>query len=553
MTEVSIVFGTYNRLDMLKACVESVQKSVGKLSYEIVVVDGGSTDGTKEWLIKQPDVVVVLDRRLEGAIKAFNKGFRIAQGKYVVNLNDDLLVLGGAIKTMYDYMEEHPLCGQGAFYFRLQDEKEFHVSTVFEKPYANFGMTRRELGDRLGWWGTDYHTYGGDTELSVKVWRAGLTVDGVKDAQVIDLLAHDELREINYKNRDSKGTHIDTKKFWAKWGRLGLTVNDLPKVDKIRVLHIALNTADDEQPALRRALEGIGEYHQIDWRQQRHRINDILLSEGARFDPHIVFMQLQAEGVINPLVLQRFAQKTDAFIVNWNGDVRPSVQHWMGYLGEVCDMTLITNRTQIPEYERLGCQRPGYLQIGFDDRNFKPKDAKKTREVVFLGTNYRDFPLSQMRVDMVEAVAQKYKLEVFGNGWPQHNARVGLQDEPDIYHSAKIALGISAFDYECYTSDRLFRAMGSGCFYLTKWFPDIETMFENHKHLVWWHDIDELLEQIGYYLTHDNKREKIAAAGCELVHKQHTWQNRIEELMCLVKSYSPILATDTTATKTTAV
>ncbi|KKL48222.1 hypothetical protein LCGC14_2327690, partial [marine sediment metagenome] len=133
MRDISIVFGTYNRFKMLKACVESVRKSVGELDYEIIIVDGGSDDGTREWLIEHKDIIPVLDNRLEGAIRAFNKGFNIAQGKYVVNLNDDLLVEDDAIEVAYKYMEEHPGCGQGAFYFRMEKDKRYRVEYAFDK------------------------------------------------------------------------------------------------------------------------------------------------------------------------------------------------------------------------------------------------------------------------------------------------------------------------------------------------------------------------------------------------------------------------------------
>ena len=57
---VSIVTGTYNRIDSLKRMVKSVRSSVGLgIPYELVIVEGGSTDGSLEWLRKQPDVVLI--------------------------------------------------------------------------------------------------------------------------------------------------------------------------------------------------------------------------------------------------------------------------------------------------------------------------------------------------------------------------------------------------------------------------------------------------------------------------------------------------------------
>ena len=46
---IFVVTGTYNRLTMLQRMIASARKSAGTLPTELIVVDGGSTDGTLEW------------------------------------------------------------------------------------------------------------------------------------------------------------------------------------------------------------------------------------------------------------------------------------------------------------------------------------------------------------------------------------------------------------------------------------------------------------------------------------------------------------------------
>lgn len=69
---ISAVTGTYNRLALLQKMVTSVRQSVGGLLYEIILVDGGSTDGTLEWCRQQSDVMLIEQGKLLGAVEAFN-------------------------------------------------------------------------------------------------------------------------------------------------------------------------------------------------------------------------------------------------------------------------------------------------------------------------------------------------------------------------------------------------------------------------------------------------------------------------------------------------
>jgi glycosyltransferase involved in cell wall biosynthesis len=77
MIEVSVVSGTFNRLVMLQKMVYSVRQSTAGLSYEIVLCDGGSTDGTLAWIKQQPDIRLIEHGELRGAIAAFNDAARI--------------------------------------------------------------------------------------------------------------------------------------------------------------------------------------------------------------------------------------------------------------------------------------------------------------------------------------------------------------------------------------------------------------------------------------------------------------------------------------------
>ena len=101
---VSIVVPTFNRSEHLVRCVDKIRRNVTR-PHETIVVDGGSTDGTREWLRSQDDLRVILETQREGAVRAFNKGFRAATGYYVMWLNDDAYPLQGASENAIALLE----------------------------------------------------------------------------------------------------------------------------------------------------------------------------------------------------------------------------------------------------------------------------------------------------------------------------------------------------------------------------------------------------------------------------------------------------------------
>jgi glycosyltransferase involved in cell wall biosynthesis len=75
LLQVSIVLGSYNRLPFLKLTIESIRREMENSAHEIIVVDGGSTDGSMEWLIQQKDVLTIIQNNRGGGVP-----FNVARG-----------------------------------------------------------------------------------------------------------------------------------------------------------------------------------------------------------------------------------------------------------------------------------------------------------------------------------------------------------------------------------------------------------------------------------------------------------------------------------------
>src|SRR4051812_13458423 len=89
---VSIVTVTYDTFFFLRLLVEKVREFIGERTFEIIVVDRGSRDGTLEWCAKQPDLRVVSvpqigARHAHG--EAAEKGIRTAAHDIIVFMDSD--------------------------------------------------------------------------------------------------------------------------------------------------------------------------------------------------------------------------------------------------------------------------------------------------------------------------------------------------------------------------------------------------------------------------------------------------------------------------------
>lgn len=114
MIDLSVVIITYNSRQLLEPCIESVRHATTRISYEIVVVENGSTDGSVEWLSKQKDVVCIFNKQNKGVAPARNQGLKIANGRYLLILDVDTRVEPGALDTLVQCMDANPNVGLGA-------------------------------------------------------------------------------------------------------------------------------------------------------------------------------------------------------------------------------------------------------------------------------------------------------------------------------------------------------------------------------------------------------------------------------------------------------
>lgn len=112
MPDLSIIIINWNTRDLLVRCLHAIEQTAGELDLEIIVVDNASSDDSVPVLRRQfPSVHLVANSSNVGFARANNQALRMARGRYYLLLNSDAFVHAGAVRTMLEYMEQHPKVG----------------------------------------------------------------------------------------------------------------------------------------------------------------------------------------------------------------------------------------------------------------------------------------------------------------------------------------------------------------------------------------------------------------------------------------------------------
>mgnify|MGYP001482880892 CR=1 FL=1 len=212
--DLSVIIVSYNTCRLTLNAIESVFQSRTRYSYEVIVVDNHSTDGSVSMIREKfPAVKVISNERNEGFSKANNRGIRISRGRYVLLLNSDTVIEPDTLEIMIRFMDEHPDVGAAGCKVVLPDGSldkacrrgfptpsasfyyAFGISKLFPKhPRFNqyqlsyldpdqdypvdclvgaFMMVRRETIDQVGLLDEQFFMYGEDIDWCYRIKQAG--------------------------------------------------------------------------------------------------------------------------------------------------------------------------------------------------------------------------------------------------------------------------------------------------------------------------------------------------------------------------------------------
>ncbi len=216
----SIIMPVFNKLDLTKTCIASLHEHPTEASFEIIVVDNGSTDGSTEWLEAQQKnhkLRAVISGENLGFAKGCNAGAAVARGKYLLFLNNDMEVTSGWLDPLTGTLDHDPSVGVvgakllfpdgtiqhgGVAMVEVQDDENsfggIHLSykKPSDDPPANRAqemqvvtgaclLIRREIFTKAAGFDTGYWNGNEDVDLCLKAVREGWKVVYRPECEII--------------------------------------------------------------------------------------------------------------------------------------------------------------------------------------------------------------------------------------------------------------------------------------------------------------------------------------------------------------------------------
>ncbi len=172
-----ILVATYNRLDSLKRAIDSIVFGT-QCSHEIIVIDGGSTDGTIEYLRLNSSITPVFQGRLLGQARACNQVWRQIESKYTCWLSDDTELVPGSLDLAVDILDKDSRIGMVSLKMVDTDGRgtfSHYGGAVSEYGIlnCNHGVLSTSLLRSVGYFNEDYRTYLIDPDLTASILSAG--------------------------------------------------------------------------------------------------------------------------------------------------------------------------------------------------------------------------------------------------------------------------------------------------------------------------------------------------------------------------------------------
>ena len=222
----------------------------------------------------------------------------------------------------------------------------------------------------------------------------------------------------------------------------------------------------------------------------------------------------------------------------WYFDLHPKPQ--VLALGRLVGRMYITYLAQVDDYRHAGVEQVGFLPQGVDPAHDFPAaraPAAYRCDASFVGSGQDTY-----RYAVLRAVAAACRLQLRGPGWDHAPGDLPVAGGPvygrrlrQVIRGAAISLGASSHPEQdvdrASASNRMWKVMGCGGFYLGPYVRDIECFAVGQRHCAWYRSSSDAAEQVRHYLARPEERRRIAEAGRAHALRHHTYARRMELLL----------------------
>lgn len=195
---ISVIIPVYNGKKYLQEAIATVINQTYK-PLEIIVVDDGSTDNSKQIIARFPDIKYIYQEN-QGVAVARNTGIAEAKGEYIALLDQDDLWAKNKLQTQVNYLDNHQeidyVLGYQQSFLQEGCEKPHWLKAKLLKestPAYLVGalLARKQLFNRIGGFSNQYR-YGNDFD-----WFAKTVDSGIKFKILTDVVLYKRIHDTN--------------------------------------------------------------------------------------------------------------------------------------------------------------------------------------------------------------------------------------------------------------------------------------------------------------------------------------------------------------------